>query len=93
MDKKKLAEIKNRTAYIHDLVVELENVIKEVEVAETINTAKEGRKTLNDAPFMAGSVVNELEGYDETTECTDHCLAKYVAGAIVVLTIIYLLAQ
>ena len=93
MNKKKLAEIKNRTAYIHDLVVELENVIKEVELAETINTAKEGRKTLNDAPFMAGSTVNELDDYDEMTECKNHCFAKYLAGAIVVLTIVYLLAQ
>jgi len=91
--KNKFAEIKNRTAYIRDLLVELEEVIKEAELAETINTAKEGRKTLNGAPFMAGSAVNELDGYDEMTECKNHCLAKYFVGVIVVLTIVYLLAQ
>ncbi len=93
MKKNKFEKIKNRTAYIRDLVIELENTIKEAELAETINTTKEGRKTLNDVPFMAGSTVNDLEGYDETIECKTHCFAKYLICTTLVLTIVYLLAQ
>jgi len=93
MKKNKFVEIKNRTAYIHDLITELENVIKEAELEETINTSKEGGKALAGVP-QAGSAANELEDDDEEIpECINYSLAGYIGGIVVILTIVYLLVS
>ena len=93
MKNNKFVEIKNRITYIHTLVAELEDIIKEAELTEALNTSNKGSKPLNGIDFLAGSVVNELDGYEEMAECKNHCFVKYFAGMIAILTIVYLLAQ
>ncbi len=60
MKKNKFTEIRNRAAYIHDLLNELEKVIKEAEIADDINT----KRVVNEECRIVDATVNDLEGYD-----------------------------
>lgn len=91
--KNKITEIKNRAAHIQDLLVELSEVIKEVELAETINTSKAQQKRFQDGVFLAGSTVNELEDYEVEAECKSYCVHKAVGIAAVVLLAIYIFSN
>jgi len=89
MKKNKFTEIRNRTAYIHDLLVQLEEVIKEAEIGETINTTKRGVETFEKTPYLAGSIVNELADYEEVEERKTHCYVPLIGATILVSVIAF----
>jgi len=86
--KSKITEIKNRTALIQDLLTDLTEVIKEVELAETINTTKKGHKTFEETPYLMESTVNELADY-EVEERKTHCYVPLIGATIIVFVIAF----
>lgn len=91
--KSKITEIKNRVAHIQDLLVDLSEVIKEVEVDDVINTSKAQQKRFEDGVFLAGSTVNELEDYEEEVECKSYCVHKAIGVAAVILLAVYIFSN
>lgn len=80
MKKNKFTEIRNRAAYIHDLLGELEEVIKEAELDADINT----KRIVDEGNRMVDATVNDLEGYDlDDEKCKFDCITKviFIAGA------------
>lgn len=77
MKKNKFTEIRNRAAYIHDLLGELEEVIKEAELDADINT----KRIVDEENRMVDATVNDLEGYDLDDErCKSDCITKIILG-------------
>lgn len=87
MKNNKLTEIKNRIVLIHNLVDELENVIKEAELTEVLNTSNNGKKTLNEVPVLTGSTVNDLDDYEELEERKTHCYMPIFGATVLILVI------
>lgn len=87
MKKNKFTEIRNRAAYIHDLLVELEEVIKDAELTDDINT----KRIVDEGNHMVDATVNDLEGYDLDDErCKPDCVTKIICGVgIGILIVVY----
>jgi len=85
--KSKLTTLKNKTAYVVDCLNDIEEFIKELELDEALNTTKE-RLEKFDPTKMAGSTVNELDGYEDI-ECKPYRITITVAVVINILTIMF----
>jgi len=84
--KSKYSEIKNKLYDIQDCVDELQGIIKEAELAETLNTSD-----ADDRTFMVDGTANEIE--DEVGEMTTTCGfgTKLLAGTGISLLLLLLL--
>lgn len=86
MKENKFTEIRNRTAYIHNLLDELEVVIKEAELTDDINTKREAGEEIR----MVDATVNDLEEYELDDErCKAVCTTRtgFMIGVVVVMII------
>ena len=87
MKKNKFTEIRNRAAYIRDLLGELEEVIKEAELTDDINT----KRTVDEGNRMVDATVNDLDEYDlDDEKCKPDCVTKMIFGVgIGILILVY----
>ena len=85
MKNNKFTEIRNRAAYVQDLMNELTEAIKEAELSDAINT----KQTIDEEVHMVDATVNDLEGYEvDEKECKPDCITKIIIGAAIGLLIL-----
>ena len=89
MKNNKFTEIRNRTAYIQDLMNDLADAIKEAELTDDINT----KQTVDEEAYMVDATVNDLEESElYERDCKPDCITKIIVGAaLCLLVLVYFL--
>ena len=85
MKNNKFTEIRNRAAYVQDLMNELTEAIKEAELSDAINT----KQTIDEEVHMVDATVNDLEESElYEKDCKPDCITKIIVGAALCLLIL-----
>ena len=89
MKNNKFTELRNRSAYIQDLMNDLAEAIKEAELTDDINT----KRTVDDGACMVDATVNDLEESElYEKDCKPDCITKIIVGvALCLLVVVYFL--